>query len=79
MTQANDIICEYIYFNWIAPHKSQRAFGLDNNIEESTVRKIKNSALKIEGKNYNIPVKTVQRICDARGIKLSDFFVLLGL
>ncbi|PWA09897.1 helix-turn-helix domain-containing protein [Flavobacterium laiguense] len=70
MEDIDDIICDYIYTNWVKPHKSQRSFGLDHNIDESTVRKIKE-------KNYNIPVKTLHKICEARNIKLSEFFKLI--
>ena len=77
MTEANNIICNYIYRNWIKPYKSQRSFALDHNIEESIVRKIKNTALKVEGSNYNIPVNTLNKICEARNIKLLEFFKLI--
>lgn len=79
MIEANNIICKYIYRSWIKSYKSQRSFALDHNIEESIVRKIKNTALKVEGSNYNIPVNTLNKICEARNIKLSEFFKLLEL
>lgn len=78
MTDANKIICNYIYKNWIESYKSQRAFGLDHGIEESIVRKIKNTALNRENVNYNIPVNTLNKICEAKNVKLSDFFKLIG-
>ena len=77
MIEANNIICKYIYRNWIESYKSQRSFAVDHNIEESIVRKIKNTALKVEGSNYNIPVNTLQKICEARNLKLSEFFKLI--
>jgi hypothetical protein len=77
MTEPNKIICSYIYKNWIETYKSQRSFALDHNIEESIVRKIKNTALKIKDSNYNIPVNTLQKICESKNMKLSDFFRLL--
>ena len=79
MTKINYSICNYIYKNWVENSKSQRSFALDHNIEESIVRKIKNTALKIDDTNYNIPVKTLNKICEARNIKLSEFFKLLEL
>lgn len=79
MLEVNHIICSYIYKNWIGPHKSQRLFALDHNIEESIVRKIKNTALKIGDVDYNIPVKTLIKICEARNLKLSEFFKLVKL
>ena len=78
MIEANNIICKYIYRSWIESYKSQRSFALDHNIEESIVRKIKNTALKVEGSNYNIPVNTLQKICEARSLKLSEFFKLIN-
>lgn len=77
MGDTSKIICKYIYKNWIESYKSQRAFGLDHGIEESIVRKIKNTALKNEKSNYNIPVNTLTKICEAKNIKLSEFFKLI--
>lgn len=77
MKDVNKIICNYIYKKWIETYKSQRAFGLDHGIEESIVRKIKNTALQLKDTNYNIPVNTLHKICEAKGINLSDFFRLI--
>lgn len=77
MIAVNDLICEYIYTNWIKSYKSQRAFADDHNIDESTVRKIKKAV--INGENYNIPVVTLNKICEARSIKLSEFLNLMSL
>ncbi|WP_144212984.1 transcriptional regulator [Flavobacterium anhuiense] len=77
MGDTSKIICKYIYKNWIETYKSQRAFGLDHGIEESIVRKIKNTALHNEKSNYNIPVNTLNKICEAKNIKLSEFFKLI--
>lgn len=79
MTETNKIVCNYIYRNWIETYKSQRSFALDHGIEESIVRKIKTTALKINKSNYNIPVNTLQKICEARNLKLSDFFLLINV
>ena len=79
MTQINYIICEYIYKTWVKPYKSQRSFAVDHNIEESIVRKIKNTAQKKDGSDYSIPVKTLLKICESRNLKLSEFFKLLEL
>ncbi len=77
MAQTSYIICKFLYLSWIESYKSQRSFAVDHNIEESVVRKIKNTALKIKGANYSIPVNTLQKICEAKNIKLSDFFKLI--
>jgi len=79
MINTNYIICNYIYNNWIEPYKSQRSFALDHNIEESIVRKIKNTALKIDNTDYSIPVKTLVKICEARNMKLATFFKILDI
>ncbi|MEO8533359.1 MAG: transcriptional regulator [Flavobacterium sp.] len=79
MSEANKIICAFIYKNWIENYKSQRSFALDHGIEESIVRKIKNTILQSDKVNYSIPVNTLQKICDAKSMTLSDFFKLLDL
>ncbi len=79
MNNANYIICDFIYNNWILPFKSQRAFAIEHNIEESIVRKIKNTSLKKNKVDYNIPVNTLVKICEARNLKLSEFFKLINL
>jgi len=77
MTDANSKICSYITKVWLNPWikegKSQTAFANAHNVEESTIRKIKGS------KTYRIPVETLQKICDARNLKLADFFKLIDL
>jgi DNA-binding Xre family transcriptional regulator len=71
MVDINKRICNYIALEWINISKSNRSFALDHNIDEKTVRKI----LLEDG--YRIPVKTLQKICDAREIKISAFFKLI--
>lgn len=73
MSKINKKICNYIASEWISKAKSNRVFALDHTIDEKTVRKI----LQPEG--YRIPFVTITRICDAREIKISDFFILLDL
>jgi len=79
MTSINFAICSYIYNNWVLKSVSQRSFALDHNIEESIVRKIKNTALKKDNYEYNIPVTTLQKICEARNLKLHEFFKKVGI
>ena len=79
MSETSEIVCNYIYKNWIQAYKSQRSFAVDHNIEESIVRKIKNTALQYNKQNYSIPVNTLSKICEARNMKLSEFFNLLEL
>lgn len=67
----NKTICNYIASEWIAKAKSKRAFALDHNIDEKVVRKIS------QKEGYNIPLKTLHKICEAREVKLSEFFNFL--
>lgn len=75
MMDTNSKICRYITKEWLNPWikegKSQTAFANAHNVEESTIRKIKGT------KTYRIPVETLQKICEARNIKLSEFFKLI--
>ncbi|RDY59742.1 transcriptional regulator [Flagellimonas nanhaiensis] len=64
----NRTICNYIAKEWVAKAKSKRAFAIDHNIDEKIVRKIS------QPKGYNIPIKTLYKICEARGVKLSQLF-----
>jgi len=57
---------------WIKDAKSNRDFGLNHDIDEKIVRRI------LDDKEYRIPVETLKRICDARQIKLSEFFSKIG-
>jgi len=77
MDELSKKICIYLYRNWIETYKSQRSFAIDHGIEESMVRKIKNTALNVKNTDYNIPVNTLNKICEAKNIKLSDFFLLI--
>ncbi len=78
MSETSKTICNYIYKNWIESYKSQRSFAIDHGIEETIVRKIKNTALNEKSVNYNIPVNTLNKICEAKNLKLSDFFLLIN-
>jgi len=77
MTNINVKICIYITQEWLYPWlkegKSQNAFAIKHNVDESTIRKIKSE------KEYRIPVETLNKICESRGIKLSDFFKTIEL
>ena len=77
MTDVNSKICAYITKEWLNPWlkegKSQTSFANAHNVEESTIRKLKGN------KTYRIPVETLQKICDARNINLSEFFKQVGI
>jgi len=72
MVDINKKICNYIAKEWVSKAKSKSRFAINHNIDEKTVRKIVK-----EKDGYRIPVRTLQKICEAREIKISDFFILI--
>lgn len=68
----NGAICDFITIEWIDPYLqdggTQVEFADKHNILESTVRKIKGKS------NYRIPVETLFKICQEKGLNISDFF-----
>ncbi len=48
-------------------------FATEHFIDEKTVRRIR------EDLNYQISLITIMRICEAKDIKLSTFFEMVGL
>ena len=79
MDNVNRRICKYIYYNWIINSNSQRKFADEHNIEESVVRKIKKASQDDNYIEYNMPISTLERICEAREIKLYEFFKLVNI
>ncbi|AUP81638.1 transcriptional regulator [Flavivirga eckloniae] len=69
MESVNRLICEFISNRWIKNAKSKRAFALDHNIDEKTVRRI------VGDKKYAMRIETLHKICESRNMKLSDFFI----
>ncbi|WP_299550973.1 helix-turn-helix transcriptional regulator [Seonamhaeicola sp.] len=65
-------ICNYIASEWISEYESNRQFAKDHAIDEKVVRRI----LKPEGSG--ISLTTLERICEAREIKISEFFKMIG-
>lgn len=77
MDEEKDVIiaiCKYVYVNWISKAKSQREFASKCDIEESTVRRIKNIALGSSKADYNMSLKTIAKICRKKEISLEEFF-----
>lgn len=66
-------ICNYISTEWIGKKQPKTQFALNHNIDEKTVRRI------CDDKKYKISLYTLNKICEARGVKLSEFFVLIEL
>lgn len=73
MKDKNRLIVDYIAREWAAKAKSQSSFASEHNIDEKTVRNIKYN------KDYTISLKTLVRICEAREIKLYEFFKLIDV
>ena len=73
MERLNERICLYINKNWIKD-MTNRAFAIANDIDEKTVRRIK----EIKEQDYSISIETLKKICSAQGVKLSDFFKMIG-
>ena len=71
MSDINKKVCNYIANEWVSTSKSNRSFALDHNIDEKTVRKI------LQENGYRIPIETIEKICEAKEIKLSKFFKLI--
>ncbi len=74
MQNLSAVICRYINKEWITPwQESSRAFANEHDIDEKTVRKIKES----NKTPYSISLYTLEKMCIARGITLEHFFSLI--
>lgn len=73
MSDFNRNICDYIAENWIGKDEANTQFALNHNIDEKTVRRIKSD------EKYKISLETLLKICEARNLKLSEFFKLINL
>lgn len=69
-----NVICEFINREWIGTSEdSMRSFATSHDIDEKTVRRIK------EWKTlpYSITLKTLEKICSSRNISLEEFFKII--
>lgn len=73
MKQANRKVVEFIRDTWVIPCNNNNLFAKEHFIDEKTVRRIK------EDDEYQISLITIMRICEAKNLKLSEFFKLVGL
>ena len=71
MASLKEKICEFISEEWISKSKSNRQFAEDHAIDEKSVRRILDPEVR------GISLTTIERICEAREIKISDFFILI--
>lgn len=66
-----DKICEFITSKWIdAFDGSIRSFATNHDVDEKTVRKIKNW----KEEHYKITIVTLEKLCKSRDLTLEDFF-----
>ena len=73
MKQSNRKVVEFIRDKWVIPFNNNNLFAKEHFIDEKTVRRIK------EDDEYQIRVITIMRICEAKNLKLSEFFKMAGL
>jgi len=71
MSDLNRKICDFIGKEWIGEIQPKTEFALNHNIDEKTARRI------YSDKDYTISLYTLNKICEARNVKLSDFFKLI--
>ncbi|UMQ41649.1 hypothetical protein MKS83_19970 [Chryseobacterium sp. Y16C] len=73
MNEANRKIVEYIRDNWVIPLDNNSKFATEHNLDEKTVRRIR------EDHTYQISLITIQKICEAKELKLHEFFEFVGV
>lgn len=73
MNEENRKIVDFIRDNYIIPMNNNSKFAKENNIDEKTVRKIKDDS------SYQIGLSTIIKICKNNSITLSDFFKKVGI
>lgn len=73
MKQLNRKIVEFIRDKWANPLNNNSQFAKDHFIEEKTVRRIR------DDEKYQISLITIMRICEAKNLKLSEFFKMVGI
>jgi len=73
MKRSNRKIVEFIRDKWVDPLDNNNKFAKDHFIEEKTVRSIR------DNEDYQISLITIMRICEAKNLKLSEFFKMVGI
>ena len=73
MKRSNRKIVEFIRDKWVNPLDNNNKFAKDHFIEEKTVRSIR------DNEDYQISLITIMRICEAKNLKLSEFFKMVGI
>lgn len=73
MMEANRKIVEFIRDEWVIPLNNNSKFAVDHNIDEKTVRRIR------EDITYQISLITIMRICHGKNLTLTTFFKMVGI
>ncbi|ASE64283.1 hypothetical protein CEQ15_10525 [Chryseobacterium indologenes] len=73
MTEANRKIVEFIRDEWVIPMNNNSKFAVDHNIDEKTVRRMREDA------TYQISLLTIMRICHGKNLTLASFFKMVGI
>ena len=73
MKVANRKIVEFIRNEWVIPMDNNSKFANENNIDEKTVRRIR------EDETYQISLITIQKICEAKELSLYEFFKMVKI
>jgi len=73
MKSTNRKIVQFIRDNWVIPADNNSLFAKEHSIDEKTVRRIK------DDNDYQIALITIMRICEARNLKLYEFFKMVGV
>lgn len=73
MKTANRKIVEFIRDNWVIPTNNNSLFAKEHFIDEKTVRRIR------DDNDYQIALITIMRICEARDLKMFEFFKMVGI
>lgn len=73
MQNSNREIVEFIRDHWVIPKDNNSLFAKEHGIDEKTVRRIRDDL------NYQISLITIMRICEAKHLKLSEFFKKVGI
>lgn len=73
MNEENRKIIDYIRDTYIIPLNNNSKFAKENNIDEKTVRKIR------DDQSYKIGLSTIIKICKTNSITLAKFFEKVGV
>jgi hypothetical protein len=62
----------------VKQNTTNRTFAIANDIANDIDDKIVRIIKEIKEQDYSISIETLKKICSAQGVKLSDFFKMIG-